>query len=389
MKKVLFFILFPMLSFGQHTNDNPPKKTTNNSQKNSASLYQQTISKSIEKAAEHNRRSGHDLVNTFKIAFGSCGHQNNKLPIFNNVVNHQPDLFIFLGDNIYGDTKDMKELKEKYDLLGNKPSYKNLKNNVPIIATWDDHDYGWNDIGKNYKFKEESKEIFLDFFNVPENSPRRNHDGIYGSRNYKTSYVDIQIILLDERTFRDDLIKYNGDFKDDNRYSFYNQAYSPNNDINATILGKDQWVWLENELRKPYDLRIICSATQFGIEWNGYESWANFPNEKQKMLDLIEETKAKGVLFISGDVHYSEISKIETESYPIYDFTSSGLSSTWKFATPNKNRIEGPIMENNFGLITVEGDNNKTSVSLETWDINDNQRIEYSFSLKDIGNQSK
>ena len=107
------------------------------------------------------------------------------------------------------------------------------------------------------------------------------------------------------------------------------------------------------------------------------------------MFDLIKETKAKGVLFISGDVHYSEISKIETESYPIYDFTSSGLSSTWKFATPNKNRIEGPIMENNFGLITVEGDNNKTAVSLETWDINNNQRIEYSFSLKDIGNQSK
>ena len=91
-----------MLSFGQHSKDNPPKKTNNNSQKNSTNLYQQSISKSIEKATEHNRRSGQNLVNTFKIAFGSCGNQNDELPIFNNVVNHQPDLFIFMGDNIYG-----------------------------------------------------------------------------------------------------------------------------------------------------------------------------------------------------------------------------------------------------------------------------------------------
>ena len=378
-----------MLSFGQHSKDNPPKKTTNNSQKNSTNLYQQSISKSIEKATEHNRRSGQNLVNTFKIAFGSCGNQNDELPIFNNVVNHQPDLFIFMGDNIYGDTKDMSKLKEKYTLLGDKPSYKNLYNNVPIIATWDDHDYGWNDIGKNYKFKEQSKEIFLDFFKVPEKSSRRFHKGIYGAHYYKTSYINIQIILLDERTFRDDLVQYDNEHKEDSRYSFYNQAYKPNIDASVTILGKEQWIWLKNELSNPYDVRIICSATQFGIEWNGYESWANFPNEQQKMLDLINETNAEGIIFISGDVHYSEISKIETENYPIYDFTSSGLSSTWKFATPNKNRIEGPVMENNFGLITLKGDNNKTAISLETWDINDNQRIEYSFNLKDIGNQSK
>ena len=69
--------------------------------------------------------------------------------------------------------------------------------------------------------------------------------------------------------------------------------------------------------------------------------------------DLIKKNKANGVVFITGDVHYSEISKLETDFYPIYDFTSSGLSSTWHFATPNKNRIEGPIMDNHFGLITI------------------------------------
>ena len=102
------------------------------------------------------------------------------------------------------------------------------------------------------------------------------------------------------------------------------------------------------------------------------------------MLELIKKTGAEGVVFISGDVHYSEISKLETDNYPIYDFTSSGLSSTWKFATPNKNRIEGPVMDNHFGLITIAWDQEDTEIMMETWDIHDNQRIEYTFPLKSI-----
>ena len=102
------------------------------------------------------------------------------------------------------------------------------------------------------------------------------------------------------------------------------------------------------------------------------------------MVELIKSTKANGVLFISGDVHYSEISKLDTTFYPLYDFTSSGLSSTWHFATPNKNRIEGPIMENHFGLINIFWELNNTKIRMETWDINDNQRIEYTIPLKSL-----
>ena len=143
--------------------------------------------------------------------------------------------------------------------------------------------------------------------------------------------------------------------------------------------------WLENELKVNADVRIIGSSTQFGIEWNGYESWENFPNEKQKMIDLIKNTKANNVFFISGDVHYSEISKVETDFYPLYDFTSSGLSSTWYFATPNKNRIEGPVMDNHFGLITIDFTDSKNEfVKFENWDIHDNQRFEYTIDLKNI-----
>jgi alkaline phosphatase D len=165
-------------------------------------------------------------TNISKIAFGSCGSQDSPLPIFDVVVKHKPDLFIFLGDNLYGDTKNMKDLQEDYATLSAKPTFQNLKRNVPIIAIWDDHDYGKNDAGRHYPFKAESKEIFLEFFEEPKDSDRRKHEGIYTSYMYETNGKKLQVILLDVRTFRDDLKPYTGQFKNDKRY-FYNLDYAP------------------------------------------------------------------------------------------------------------------------------------------------------------------
>ncbi|MFN0201071.1 MAG: alkaline phosphatase D family protein [Bacteroidia bacterium] len=317
-----------------------------------------------------------------KIAFGSCGHQDHPLPIFDVVVKHQPDYFIFLGDNIYGDTYNMAVLKEKYAKLGAKPTFQNLKKNTKILATWDDHDYGANDSGKNYPFKVESKQLFLDFFEEPADSERRKHEGIYTSYLYEIEGKKLQIILLDGRTFRDKL--KNATKKDTKKGGFfYDLDYVPHTDTTTTLLGETQWKWLEGELQKPADLRIIGSGTQFGIEFNGYEAWANFPHEQARFFRLIQKTKANGVIFISGDVHYAEISKREIKGlYPIYDITSSGLSSTWKFATPNKYRIEGPIMDNHFGLLTLDW--KKQNLTMEIWDIFDNQRIEYTIPMGSI-----
>ena len=319
-----------------------------------------------------------------KIAFGSCGHQNRSLSIFNTIVSHQPDLFVFLGDNVYGDTDNMDTLAAIYQKLGNKPSYQNLKKNVPIVATWDDHDYGKNDAGRHFSMKEQSKQVFLNFFEEPAQSPRRKHQGIYHAYTYTANGKTLQLILLDVRTFRDNLKEYGGEMKN-NKAFFYRMQYSPYTTSDSTLLGEEQWKWLEEELRKPADVRIIGSGSQFGITYNGYEAWANFPHEQQRLVNLIKTTRASGVLFISGDVHYGEISRLTTEGhYPIYDVTSSGLSSTWEFATPNKNRIAGPVMENHFGLITINWELADPSITMEIWDKSNKLRVEQRIKLSEI-----
>ena len=184
-----------------------------------------------------------------KIAFGSCAEETARQPILDLVVNHKPDLFVYLGDNIYGDTKDMNILKAKYDSLAAKPEFQRLKKNVPIIATWDDHDYGWNDDGKHYPFKKESKEIFLQFFDEPANSDRRKHEGIYTSYLFEGNGKKLQIILLDNRTFRSDLRLYRGELSRESKY-FYPLDYYPHQIEDSVFLGEAQWKWLEEELKK-------------------------------------------------------------------------------------------------------------------------------------------
>ena len=119
-----------------------------------------------------------------KIAFGSCGDQDWPQPVLSLAADNKPDAFIFLGDNIYGDTDNMDTLRNKYARWQAQPDYKKLESTTKIFATWDDHDYGRNDAGVHYPYKKESKEIFMKVFKEPAESERRKHEGIY-----KTEYI--------------------------------------------------------------------------------------------------------------------------------------------------------------------------------------------------------
>lgn len=313
-----------------------------------------------------------------RIAFGSCGHQDKPMPVLETVVAADPDLFVYLGDNIYGDTRNMEVLKAKYERLGAKPEFQKLRAAVPILSVWDDHDYGENDAGKEYPFKKESREIFFEFWRVAAESPRRTHDGIYGEHRFEHDGRVLQILLLDTRTFRDPLKLNPGDdprFKND---------YLPDADPSKTLLGEEQWEWLKDRLSTPADLRIIASSIQFGHEYNGYESWTNLPSEQNKMLDLIQETQANGVVFISGDVHWGEISRREPwgdAGYSLYDVTASGLTESWPTIESNLYRLVNPVRENHFGCIEIDWTQVDPTVQLKIIDREGTVRVEVESSV--------
>ena len=283
-----------------------------------------------------------------KIGFGSCLNQNKPQDIWYKVIDEKPELFILLGDNIYGDTKDMEVLQKKYDLFGSKPGFVELRKRTKVIATWDDHDYGVNDGGKEYPKKEESKKIFLKFFEEPENSTRWKHKGIYTSYIFGEQGNRLQIIVLDCRTFRDRLMRVRLDL--DCKGPYYKMPSKK-----KSFLGEEQWKWLEEEFKKPADLRLICASTQFLVDFNGWEAWINMPHQRERMMKLIENTKANGTFFISGDLHYSELSRIKRDScYYLYDLTSSGMTHGHDCDGGNKNRVGSPFMKPNFGLISID-----------------------------------
>ncbi|MCP4437345.1 MAG: alkaline phosphatase family protein [Aureispira sp.] len=312
-----------------------------------------------------------------KIAFGSCALETKNQPILDVAVEEKPDLFIYLGDNIYGDTENMKKLAKKYNKLCAKTEFQNLQQTCPILATWDDHDYGANDAGLEYPMKEESKELFLSFWGEPQNSSRRKHKGIYTSYLFGKGAQVVQIILLDTRTFRTPLLAA------DETDPEHRNSYRPNLSETATLLGEDQWKWLAKQFEKPAVIRIIGSSTQFGIEYNGYEAWANFPVEKQKMLRLIKDKKANGVCFISGDVHYAEVSKVvENAAYPVYDFTSSGITQTWSHVEENGNRVGEACSDNNFGLLEIDW--KARNIIFKAIDVNKEIRITNTINISEL-----
>lgn len=321
-----------------------------------------------------------------KILFGSCGHQDKNIPIFNTINKEQGDLFIFLGDNIYGDTNDMDVLADKYQRLGAKPGFKTLKAQTPIIAIWDDHDYGQNDAGKEYPHKEQSRQIMLNFWDEPANSARRTRpDGVYTSYMYGENEQTIQVIMPDLRWNRDAL-NHVGELEYYTKRKLNNQGpYSPSEVKGASMLGEAQWQWLEQELKKPAAIKLIASSLQLLPDFTGWESWVNFPEDRNRLFALIKKHKVNGVVIISGDTHWGEISKYQQNlDYPLIEMTSSGLTEKWKDVSPNKHRV-GDFTDNvNYGDLSIDWQQIDPTISLKLKGIDGEVIMQSDFSLSSI-----
>jgi len=288
-----------------------------------------------------------------KIAFGSCNNPSRKKAtrIYDGILKHHPDVFVFLGDNIYGDTEDMELLKKRYQKLGASEGYQKLQKQVQVLATWDDHDYGVNDGAKDYPMREQSQQVFLDFFGDPTDSVRRARPGIHTSYSFGKDGKKVQIILLDTRYFRDKLPRAKGK-PPKGRVGWY----VPTKDTSMTLLGDGQWQWLEEQLQVKADVRIIASSIQMLAYEKGMENWGNVPHEQHRLFEMLKKHKANHTVVISGDVHYTELSKVMIGDYPLYDMTSSGMthcSKGWANAD-NSFRVGKSHWEINAGLIEID-----------------------------------
>ncbi len=299
-----------------------------------------------------------------RIAFGSCAKESKAQPIWDAIAAQKPDLMLMLGDNVYLDTRDVAVMKAKYAQLAEKPEFRRFRDQVPILATWDDHDYGENDAGADYPMKAASRTLFCDFFGVPADSARRRRpDGIYAACLFGPAGQRVQILLPDLRWNRTPIPER--DFNGAKYEAWatkqallkkpvpgpYERTMAPA----ATMLGETQWQWLEAELHRPADVRILASSLQVVADFPGWEAWSVYGQDTQRLIQAIRTTRADGLICLSGDTHYAEFSRLDVNvPYPLWDFTSSGLTETWPVLPPNDLRVGEAYRDNNFGLITLD-----------------------------------
>ena len=289
------------------------------------------------------------LSSEYVIGFGSCLHQDNPQPIWEQVKKQKPNLFIMLGDNVYGDTygniDNLNNAYQKQKLVLEK-----FKLNFPFLVIWDDHDFGNNDGGNEYIFKNSSKQLFLKFWKIPEDDIRHQRDGLYFEKILYFKHGTVQILILDTRYFRSSLLK--NQKVDKNGIGHY----LPDYDLKKTMLGKIQWKWLIKALEREVDVRIIGTSIQLLTEGHGWEHWGNFPHQRKKLLNLLAKTSKNKAIVISGDRHLGGIYKlISRNGATIYEITSSSMNMPSRIQHENGPlRIGDIYTRENFGIIRID-----------------------------------
>ena len=288
----------------------------------------------------------------------------------------------------------MAVLRAKYAQLGAQPGFRRLCERTPVLATWDDHDYGENDAGADYPMKEDSRRIFCDFWAEPAGSPRRSRDGIYDALLFEGQGRRLQILLPDLRFNRTPIrsLDLGGKAYDDWSKELERAGrsvpgpYERNPLPAATMLGEPQWRWLEEQLAQPADLRILASSLQVVADFPGWEAWINYADDHQRLLEAIRRHRASGLFCISGDTHYAELSVLRRNApYPLWDLTSSGLTEVWPVTPPNDLRVGSVLREQNFGFIDIDwAAEGGPRVTLQARDARGGVRIEQRISTAEL-----
>ncbi len=273
--------------------------------------------------------------------------------IFDEMRANPSDFMLWLGDNVYllnGEWKSNDRMYEKYTKVRLEPHTNAFLRSRPQYAMLDDHDYGPDNAEGNFENKGATSACFKDFWPNPYFGTPTS-----GGSFYHFEYQDASFFMLDDRWFR-------------------------NSVGHQQVIGPEQMTWLKDRLKASTStFKFIALGSQVLNEVNEHETWSRFP-ERQVLLDFIKAEQITGVVFLSGDRHFTELCRLKQEGlYPLYDFTSSPMSSIVRSRVNNPKdveyahslRVEGTkVVEHNFGKVTLKGPTDARKCVLETFDAN-------------------
>jgi alkaline phosphatase D len=286
---------------------------------------------------------------SMRFAVGSCTYvpeelwdrpgkpYGDSMLIFKTIADKKPDFMLWIGDNTYtreGDWNTWGGFMHRYSHTRSIPELQPLLQNTHHYATWDDHEYGPNDADRSFWNKELASKAFSTFWPMPPGAPLGE-----GPVTRTFSWGDCQFFMLDDRWFR-----------------------APNGDKDSTkaYLGSKQIDWLIDALTfSKATFKIIACGGQVINNARVYENYAAYPVERRLLIDRITAAKISGVLFLSGDRHHAELSRLERPgTYPLHDLTTSPLTAGIHNPgnEPNTLRVDGTLFNgHNFAWMEVTG----------------------------------
>jgi alkaline phosphatase D len=295
------------------------------------------------------------------IIVGSCfDEEKPDSPTARQIARENADLFLMIGDNVYGDKDgpanisneaDLDELRESFADLAARADFQALRGAHPMMVAWDDHDYGANDAGRDFPFRRLAERIHERFWGLGDQDVGAR-PGTYYARSFGPEGQRTQIIMLDTRFFRSDLTPT------DQFNVVGKERYIPSVDTAQDMLGTDQWAWLASQLKEPADLRLIVSSIQvMTTDGHGYEAWSRLPSEQAKLYKLITDSNAKGVVFVSGDRHTAFQYRQEgLLPYPAHELTASSINLSFReeSAERDKAQIGAGYAKENYGAVAID-----------------------------------
>jgi alkaline phosphatase D len=306
----------------------------------------------------------------FRAALGSCAYINDppydrpsetpgappyggEYEIFSVIAAQKPDLMLWLGDNVYYREADwLSEAAMRYRWAQDRslPELQPLLGSVHHYALWDDHDFGPNDSDRSFRNRETSLRVFQDYWMNPTYGTAET-PGVFT----RFEWADVEFFFLDDRYHR-----------------------SPNHmppGPDKRMFGREQLRWLAEALASSNaTFKIVAGGNQMLNPLVRFEGLGNYPQERRELLDFLRQAKVEGVLFLSGDRHHTELVRIEEPGlYPLYDFTSSPLTSGAggdDREADNPARVPGTWVRKtrNFGLLEVTGKRGERVLTLRTLD---------------------